>query len=53
MQVSPDRVLTISAERKHEVQEGSEEAGNLRIERSYGSMMRRFSLPDNVDAEVH
>lgn len=35
-QVSPDRVLTISGERKSEHREGSEEEGNLRIERSHG-----------------
>lgn len=50
-QVSPDRVLTISGERKEEMREGSEEGGNLRVERSFGSFMRRFRLPDNVDVE--
>ncbi|KAI3438118.1 hypothetical protein D9Q98_000559 [Chlorella vulgaris] len=51
IQVSPDRVLSISGERKTEVNEGSEEEGNLRIERSYGSFARRFRLPDTVDVE--
>jgi hypothetical protein len=51
LQVSPDRVLTISGERKSEHQEGSEAEGNLRVERSYGSFMRRFRLPENVDVE--
>lgn len=51
VQVSPDRVLTISGERKSEHKEGSEEEGSLRIERSYGQFMRRFRLPDNVDTE--
>ncbi len=52
LQVSPDRVLTISGERKEEKREGSEEeGGTLRVERSFGSFMRRFRLPDNVDVE--
>lgn len=51
VQVSPDRVLTISGERKSEHREGSEEEGNLRIERSHGTLMRRFRLPDTVDVE--
>lgn len=50
-QVSPDHVLTLSAERKHETREGSEEEGTLRIERSYGSWRRSFRLPDNTDVE--
>jgi hypothetical protein len=50
-QVSPDKVLTISGERKSEHQEGSAERGSLRIERSFGHFMRRFRLPDNVDVE--
>lgn len=49
--VSPDHVLTLSAERKNEVQEGSEEEGTLRIERSFGSWRRSFRLPDNVDVD--
>lgn len=44
-------MLSISGERKTEVKEGSEEEGNLRIERSYGSFARRFRLPDTVDVE--
>ena len=51
VQVSPDRVLSISGERRSESQEGSEEEGTLRVERSYGSFLRRFRLPDNVDVE--
>ncbi|PSC72119.1 heat shock Hsp20 [Micractinium conductrix] len=51
VQVSPDRVLTISGERKSEHREGSEEEGNLRVERSFGSFMRRFRLPEAVDVE--
>ncbi|EFN55012.1 hypothetical protein CHLNCDRAFT_23898 [Chlorella variabilis] len=51
VQVSPDRVLSISGERRSEHKEGSKEAGNLRIERSYGSFLRRFRLPENVDVE--
>ncbi|KAL4452256.1 hypothetical protein ABPG75_007918 [Micractinium tetrahymenae] len=52
VQVSPDRVLTISGERKSEHKEGSEQEGNLRIERSYGTFMRRFRLPEAVDVEA-
>jgi HSP20 family protein len=51
VQVSPDRVLSISGERKEERRERSEEGGSLRVERSFGSFMRRFRLPDNVDVE--
>ena len=44
-----DGVLTIQGERKHE----NEEKGKKfhRIERSYGSFVRTFSLPDVIDEE--
>lgn len=42
-----DGVLTIEGERKHE--EESKEKKLHRIERFYGSFMRRFTLPENVD----
>lgn len=42
-------VLTIKGERKHEAEEDKE--GYHRIERAYGTFMRRFSLPENVDAD--
>ena len=42
-------VLTIKGERKHEAEENKE--GFHRIERAYGTFMRRFSLPENVDAD--
>jgi HSP20 family protein len=42
-------VLTIKGERKHEAEENKE--GFHRIERSFGTFMRRFSLPENVDAD--
>ncbi len=38
-------ILTISGERKSEVKDEKEH----RIERSYGSFSRSFSLPDNID----
>ncbi|MEZ6107055.1 MAG: Hsp20/alpha crystallin family protein [Pirellulaceae bacterium] len=43
-------VLTIKGERKQE----SEEKGRKfhRVERSYGSFIRSFSLPESVDAEA-
>jgi len=42
-----DGVLSIEGERKHE--EESQDKKLHRIERYYGSFMRRFTLPDNVD----
>ena len=42
-------VLTIKGERKHESEE--EANGYKRVERSYGTFYRRFSLPDSADAE--
>jgi len=41
-------VLVIKGERRHEAQESS--AGYHRVERSHGSFMRRFALPEGVDA---
>ena len=40
-------VLTIRGERRHEAQERNEKMH--RMESSYGSFMRSFSLPDNAD----
>jgi HSP20 family protein len=46
-----DSTLTISGERKEEKKEGETKDGKAaRIERSYGSFVRSFSLPQNVDA---
>jgi HSP20 family protein len=42
--------LTLKGERKFETHEGAQE-GYHRIERSYGSFVRCFSLPETVDAE--
>lgn len=42
-------VLTIKGERKHESEK--EANGYKRVERSYGTFYRRFSLPDSADAE--
>jgi HSP20 family protein len=42
-------VLTIKGERKHESEE--EKEGYHRIEREHGTFMRRFALPENVDAD--
>ena len=41
--------LTLSGQREFENKKGG--AGYHRIERSYGSFQRAFSLPDTVDAE--
>jgi HSP20 family protein len=46
--VSEEGVLTIKGERKFEKKEGGEGKNFLRIERSYGSFVRSFMLPDNV-----
>ena len=45
-----DGVLTIKGERKHESEEDAD--GYKRVERSYGSFYRRFSLPDTANAEA-
>lgn len=42
-------VLTIKGERESEKKE--EREGYKRVERAYGSFMRRFSLPDTADAD--
>ena len=42
-------VLTIRGERQHESQESAE--GYKRLERQHGVFIRRFALPDSVDAE--
>lgn len=43
--------LTVRGERKFEKKEGEGKGGYHRIERSYGSFERIFTLPDTVDAE--
>jgi len=42
-----DGVLTISGERRHEAEEKGKKYH--RVERSYGSFVRSFALPDHVD----
>ena len=49
--VSPDRVLSIAGERHTESSQGSGEEGMVRVERSYGSFVRRFKLPESVDVD--
>ena len=50
IEVSMDNgVLTIRGERRHESQESTE--GYKRLERQHGVFIRRFALPDTVDAE--
>ena len=41
--ISPDKVLTISGERKYEKEEGKQGEGVWRVERSFGSFMRRWA----------
>ena len=48
VEVSPNHVLTVKAERKIEKKEEGEE-GFVRMERSYGSFARSFKLPEHVD----
>ena len=43
--------LTISGERRHESEDEDSNKKFHRVERSYGSYMRRFGVPDHVDAE--
>ena len=43
-------VITISGEKKQEVEEGKEGSDSHLIERRYGRFERRFSLPRSVDA---
>jgi HSP20 family protein len=43
-----DGVLSIKGERKHEAE--SKEGKSYRVERSYGSFLRSFTLPADVDA---
>lgn len=43
-------VLTIKGEKKSEAK--SEKEGYKRVERTYGSFYRRFSLPDTANAEA-
>ncbi|NMW19257.1 MAG: Hsp20/alpha crystallin family protein [Chlorobiaceae bacterium] len=44
-----DDVLTIKAERKHNTEENKKDY--LRIERTYGSLQRKFSLGETIDQE--
>ncbi len=51
IEISMDNgVLTIRGERKHTAEES--EKGYHRRERQQGMFMRRFSLPDSVDADA-
>lgn len=46
-----NNVLTISGEKKHEVEEGEEDSPFHLIERRYGRFERSFTLPRTVDAD--
>ena len=45
-----DGVLTITGEKKTEAE--TEKNGYKRVERTYGSFYRRFTLPDTADADA-
>lgn len=49
--VSDDRILTLKGEKKQESKTESDEKNYVRIERSYGSFTRSFSLPENVSTD--
>lgn len=44
-------VLTIKGEKKSETEEKNEEGQVYRSERSYGTFMRQFALPEDVNAK--
>ncbi|MEM7011247.1 MAG: Hsp20/alpha crystallin family protein [Verrucomicrobiota bacterium] len=46
-----DEVLTLSGERRHEVEEKDEKKKFHRVERSYRKYVRSFRLPEGVDAD--
>lgn len=53
VELSPDNVLSIDAERSHEIKEGGEPGSTMyRVERRYGSMHRSFAVPDHVDVDA-
>jgi len=45
-------ILILSGKRETEIEEEDKEKKYHRVERSYGSYLRRFELPDTVDAEA-
>lgn len=47
-----NNVLTISGEKKHEIEEGKEDGAYHLIERRYGRFERSFTLPRTVDADA-
>ncbi|KAJ6828679.1 putative 18.0 kDa class II heat shock protein [Iris pallida] len=51
VQVEDDNLLVISGERKREEKEETKDGKYLRMERRMGKFMRKFSLPENANAE--
>ncbi len=49
--VNEGNILTIAGEKKREEKTEDKEKNYMRIERSYGSFARSFTLPDNVSTE--
>lgn len=49
--VNEGNILTIAGEKKREEKTEDKEKNYMRIERSYGSFARSFTLPDNVATE--
>jgi HSP20 family protein len=50
--VNDDGVLTIKGERKQESEDSGKGKNYLRVERSYGSFVRSFTLPETVKADT-
>lgn len=49
--INDGNILTIAGEKKREEKTEDKEKNYMRIERSYGSFARSFTLPDNVATE--
>ncbi len=50
--ITDDNVLTIKGEKKKEEKQEDKSRNYFRIERSYGSFVRSFTLPENVNADA-
>jgi HSP20 family protein len=50
--ISDNSVLTIKGEKKKEDRQEDKSKNYLRVERSYGSFVRSFTLPENINADA-